>query len=56
MTGITGSRLPRRVHLNGFRNRDLQRVFLARRRTGEREQQRHSAWVSRQLRLLRATA
>jgi len=40
--------------LNGFRNRDLQRVFFGAPADEEREQRRRSAWVSRKLRLLRA--
>jgi hypothetical protein len=40
--------------LNGFRNRDLQRLFFGAPADEEREQRRRSAWVSRKLRLLRA--
>jgi hypothetical protein len=40
--------------LNGFRNRDLQRLFFAHPTTTRHESRRRSAWVSRQLRLLRA--
>ena len=40
--------------LNGFRNRDLQGVFFGAPTDDEREKRRRSAWVSRQLRLLRA--
>ena len=40
--------------LNGFRNRDLQSVFFAAPAHEVREKRRRSAWVSRQLRLLRA--
>jgi hypothetical protein len=40
--------------LNGFRNRDLQRLFFTRPTTTLSEGRRRSAWVSRQLRLLRA--
>jgi hypothetical protein len=40
--------------LNGFRNRDLQRIFFPTRATTENQARRRSAWVSRKLRLLRA--
>jgi len=40
--------------LNGFRNRDLQSFFFAASSSDIRERRRRSAWVSRQLRLLRA--
>jgi hypothetical protein len=40
--------------LNGFRNRDLQRLFFARPTTTRQEGRRRSASVSRKLRLLRA--
>jgi len=40
--------------LNGFRNRDLQRLFFAHPTTTRHEGRRRSARVSRQLRLLRA--
>ena len=40
--------------LNGFRNRDLQRLFFAQPAATPHEARRRSAWVSRQLRLLRA--
>jgi hypothetical protein len=40
--------------LNGFRNRDLQRIFFGAPADEEREKRRRSAWVSRKLRLLRA--
>ncbi len=40
--------------LNGFRNRDLQKFFFAAATQDLREARRRSAWVSRQLRLLRA--
>src|SRR5438874_6400063 len=40
--------------LNGFRNRDLQRLYFAQPATTPAEARRHSAWVSRKLRLLRA--
>lgn len=40
--------------LNGFRNRDVQRFFFAVAVRDVREARRRSAWVSRQLRLLRA--
>jgi hypothetical protein len=40
--------------LNGFRNRDLQQIFFPPRTDDVREKRRRSAWVSRQIRLLRA--
>jgi hypothetical protein len=40
--------------LNGFRNRDLQKSFFVAAAQDLREARRRSAWVSRQLRLLRA--
>jgi hypothetical protein len=40
--------------LNGFRNRDLQGIFFSRPAATPAEARRRSAWVSRQLRLLRA--
>jgi hypothetical protein len=40
--------------LNGLRNRDLQRIFFGAPADEVREDRRRSAWVSRQLRLLRA--
>jgi len=40
--------------LNGFRNRDLQRLFFPQATSDSSEQRRRSAWVSRKLRLLRA--
>jgi hypothetical protein len=40
--------------LNGFRNRDLQKFFFVAAAQDLREARRRSAWVSRQLRLLRA--
>lgn len=40
--------------LNGFRNRDLQAIFFPRLAESPEEARRHSAWVSRKLRLLRA--
>jgi len=40
--------------LNGFRNRDLQRIFFAHPATTRQEGRRRSAQVSRKLRLLRA--
>ncbi|MGH9395385.1 MAG: hypothetical protein ACRD18_00855, partial [Terriglobia bacterium] len=40
--------------LNGFRNKDLQRLFFPQAPDSKREQRRRSAWVSRQIRLLRA--
>jgi len=40
--------------LNGFRNRDLQGLFFSQAATTLVEARRRSAWVSRQLRLLRA--
>ena len=40
--------------LNGLRNRDLQRVFFPQPAATFEEARRRSAWVSRQLRLLRA--
>jgi hypothetical protein len=40
--------------LNGFRNRDLQRLFFVHPPTTRPEGRRRSAWVSRKLRLLRA--
>jgi hypothetical protein len=40
--------------LNGFRNRDLQGIFFSRPAATAAEARRRSAWVSRQLRLLRA--
>lgn len=40
--------------LNGFRNRDLQAIFFSRAANSVQEKRRRSAWVSRQIRLLRA--
>jgi hypothetical protein len=40
--------------LNGFRNRDLRKFFFAVPAQNPREERRRSAWMSRQLRLLRA--
>ena len=40
--------------INGFRNRDLQAIFFPSAPTSIEEARRRSAWVSRQLRLLRA--
>jgi hypothetical protein len=40
--------------LNGFRNKDLQALFFAQPPGSRAEKRRRSAWVSRQLRLLRA--
>jgi len=40
--------------LNGFRNRNLQAIFFPRPANSPEEARRRSAWVSRQLRLLRA--
>jgi hypothetical protein len=40
--------------LNGFRNRDLQRLFFMQPAATPHEARRRSAWVSRKLRLLRA--
>jgi hypothetical protein len=40
--------------INGFRNRDLQALFFSPAPTSVEEARRRSAWVSRQLRLLRA--
>ena len=40
--------------VNGFRNRDLRRLFFAGEPQTEREARRRSAWVSRRIRLLRA--
>ena len=40
--------------LNGFRNRDLQRLCFAKPPATPAEARRRSAWVSRKLRLLRA--
>ena len=40
--------------LNGIRNRDLQRLFFDQPPATPTEARRRSAWVSRQLRLLRA--
>ena len=40
--------------LNGFRNRDLQRIFFPQAALSQQEKRRRSAWVSRKLRLLRA--
>jgi hypothetical protein len=40
--------------LNGFRNRDLQRIFFTRTAQTPQEARRRSAWVGRKLRLLRA--
>jgi hypothetical protein len=42
--------------LNGFRNRDLQRLCFAQAPTTLREARRRSSWASRKLRLLRAHA
>ena len=42
--------------LNGFRNRDLQRLSFVEPPTTAVEARRRSAWVSRKLRLLRARA
>ncbi len=40
--------------IHGFRNRDLQAIFFPRAAKSPEEARRRSAWVSRQLRLLRA--
>jgi hypothetical protein len=40
--------------INGLRNRDLQAIFFPSPSTSPKETRRRSAWVSRQLRLLRA--
>lgn len=40
--------------LNGFRNKDLQHIFFGQRTDDLREKRRRSAWVSRQIRILRA--
>lgn len=40
--------------LTGFRNRDLQPFFFSTRATSPKEARRRSAWMTRQLRLLRA--
>ncbi len=40
--------------LNGFRNKDLQQIFFGQTTDVAREKRRRSAWVSRQIRLLRA--
>jgi hypothetical protein len=40
--------------LQGVRNRDLQKLLFAQTTVSEQERRRRSAWVSRQLRLLRA--
>jgi hypothetical protein len=40
--------------ISGFRNRDLQRFFFPSPSKNQREARRRSAWISRQLRLLRA--
>jgi hypothetical protein len=40
--------------LNGFRNKDLQHLFFGCTSDSQAERRRRSAWVSRQLRLLRA--
>jgi len=40
--------------LQGVRNRDLQKLLFARAEVSEPEQRRRGAWVSRQLRMLRA--
>jgi hypothetical protein len=40
--------------LNGFRNGDLRQILLGAPAQGEGEERRRSAWMSRQLRLLRA--
>ena len=40
--------------LNGFRNKDLQAVFFTQAPESAQVKRRRSAWVSRQIRLLRA--
>jgi hypothetical protein len=40
--------------LRGFRNKDLQRLLFAKPADSREEKRRRSAWVSRQVRLLRA--
>jgi hypothetical protein len=42
--------------INGFRNRDLRAIFFPKTTNDKHETRRHSAWISRKLRLLRAHA
>jgi len=42
--------------LNGFRNRDLRTLFFPQTTNDKEQVRRHSAWISRKLRLLRAHA
>ena len=49
-----GDHLPRGIHAQRFRNRDLQKFFFPEATQDLREARRRSAWVSRKLRLLRA--
>jgi hypothetical protein len=42
--------------IQGFRNRDLSAIFFRQTTDDKRQRRRHSAWISRKLRLLRAHA
>jgi hypothetical protein len=42
--------------INGFRNRDLRAIFFPQTTNDKKQMRRHSAWISRKLRLLRAHA
>jgi hypothetical protein len=42
--------------IHGFRNRDLRAIFFRYTSDDEQQRRRHSAWISRKLRLLRAHA
>jgi hypothetical protein len=42
--------------IQGFRNRDLRAIFFRQTTEDKQERRRHSAWISRKLRLLRAHA
>src|SRR4029077_9596028 len=42
--------------IHGFRNRDLRATFFPQNTDDKQQRRRHSAWISRKLRLLRAHA
>ena len=42
--------------IHGFRNRDLRAIFFPQTTDDKQQRRRHSAWISRKLRLLRARA
>ena len=42
--------------IHGFRNRDLRAIFFPQTTDDKQQTRRHSAWISRKLRLLRAHA